>query len=166
MRSTDRELLSFDADRIRAMLPHRWPMLLIDRAFDVVPGRSGSGIKNVTVSEPFFAGHFPGQSVMPGVLMIEAMAQLVAVVHGARRPEGGSADEAAAGAAGRVRYLGAIRNMKFCRLVVPGDQLLLRAELGSSFGGLTAVSVTARVDGEIVAQGSLTVGRRTGSGTA
>ncbi|MBH1937202.1 3-hydroxyacyl-ACP dehydratase FabZ [Streptomyces sp. AV19] len=159
------DLLSFDADRIRAMLPHRWPMLLLDRAFDVDPGRSGSGIKNVTVSEPFFAGHFPAQSVMPGVLLIESMAQLVAVIYGARHPQDGS-PEAAAEAADRVGYLGAIRQMKFSRLVVPGDQLLLHARLGASIGTLTEVSVRASVGSEVVAKGSLVVSERPGADAA
>ncbi|GAA0402353.1 3-hydroxyacyl-ACP dehydratase FabZ [Streptomyces luteireticuli] len=155
------DLLSFDADRIRAMLPHRWPMLLLDRAFDVDPGRSGSGIKNVTVSEPFFAGHFPAQSVMPGVLLIESMAQLVAVIYGAQHPQDGSG-----GAAERVGYLGAIRQMKFSRLVVPGDQLLLHARLGTKFGALTEVSVRASVGSEIAAKGSLIVSERPGADAA
>ena len=73
----------YDSDAIKRMLPHRFPMLMIDRAYDVEPGRFGRGIKCVTVNEPFFAGHYPDHSIMPGVMIIEAMAQLVAVISGA-----------------------------------------------------------------------------------
>jgi 3-hydroxyacyl-[acyl-carrier-protein] dehydratase len=144
--------LCFDADQLRHLLPHRWPMLLIDRAYDVRPGVSGRGLKNVTISEPFFAGHFPQQSVMPGVLIVEAMAQLVAVVHATTPPVSEDPDIAA-----RVGYLGAIRQMKFSRLVVPGDRLIMTAEFGSALGPLRVASVQASVDGAVAATGSLTV---------
>ena len=157
--STDRTALAFSADAIRALLPHRAPMLLLDRAYDVHPGVSGSGIKNVTVAEACFAGHYPDQAILPGVLIVEAMAQLVAVVYASAWTTG--ADPAAdPGTAGRVGYLGAIRRMKFSRLVVPGDQLVLSARLGREFRGLTAVTVDARCDGVTVAEGSLTVTQR------
>jgi 3-hydroxyacyl-[acyl-carrier-protein] dehydratase len=144
--------LCFDADQLRHLLPHRWPMLLIDRAYDVLPGVSGRGLKNVTISEPFFAGHFPQQSVMPGVLIVEAMAQLVAVVHATTPSVSEDPDIAA-----RVGYLGAIRQMKFSRLVVPGDRLIMTAEFGSALGPLRVASVHASVDGAVAATGSLTV---------
>ncbi|GAA2925148.1 hypothetical protein GCM10020221_21400 [Streptomyces thioluteus] len=98
---------------------------------------------------------------MPGVLLIESMAQLVAVIYGARHPQDGSSD-----AADRVGYLGAIRQMKFSRLVVPGDQLLLHARLGASIGALTEVSVRASVGSEVVARGSLVVSERPGADAA
>ncbi|MFE0101585.1 3-hydroxyacyl-ACP dehydratase FabZ [Streptomyces sp. NPDC059009] len=149
--------VSFSADEIRGMLPHRWPLLLVDRAYDVHPGRSGKGIKNVTVNEPYFAGHYPNQSIMPGVLLVEAMAQLVAVVYVAGWLADGQEDGAE-----QVGYLGAIRNMKFTRLVVPGDRLTLEAALGRRFGPLTHVTVKASVDGETAAEGTLTVSRKGG----
>ncbi|EMF01989.1 3-hydroxyacyl-ACP dehydratase FabZ [Streptomyces mobaraensis] len=152
--------LSFDANAIRALLPHRWPMLLVDRAYDVIPGKSGYGIKNVTISEPYFAGHYPDQSIMPGVLIVEAMAQLTAVVYAsAWLAEAGQSGEAEVAA--RVGYLGAIRQMKFSRLVVPGDRLTMKVELGRPFDRLTPVTVQASVDGELAAKGSLTVSERT-----
>ncbi|MDH6135322.1 3-hydroxyacyl-[acyl-carrier-protein] dehydratase [Kitasatospora sp. MAA4] len=158
----DGRKLTFDANQIRDLLPHRWPMLFVDRAYDVIPGKSGYGIKNVTVSEPYFAGHYPDQSIMPGVLIVEAMAQLTAVVYAsAWKEEVADSDEV--DTAGRVGYLGAIRQMKFNRLVVPGDQLILKAELGKAFGTLTPVTVQASVGNELVAKGSLTVTER-GSG--
>ncbi|GAA1146827.1 3-hydroxyacyl-[acyl-carrier-protein] dehydratase [Kitasatospora gansuensis] len=161
--AADGRKLTFDANQIRELLPHRWPMLFVDRAYDVIPGKSGYGIKNVTVSEPFFAGHYPDQSIMPGVLIVEAMAQLTAVVYAsAWKEEVADSDEV--DTAGRVGYLGAIRQMKFSRLVVPGDQLVLRAELGNAFGTLTPVTVQASVGGELVAKGSLTVTERSSGG--
>ncbi|GAA1250811.1 3-hydroxyacyl-ACP dehydratase FabZ [Kitasatospora nipponensis] len=169
----DGRKLTFDANQIRALLPHRWPMIFVDRAYDVIPGKSGYGIKNVTVSEPYFAGHYPDQSIMPGVLIVEAMAQLTAVVYASAWKEeavqltdadGPDTPAAAPDTAGRVGYLGAIRQMKFSRLVVPGDQLVLRAELGNAFGTLTPVTVQASVGGDLVAKGSLTVTERSSGG--
>ncbi|MBZ4319777.1 3-hydroxyacyl-ACP dehydratase FabZ [Streptomyces huiliensis] len=164
--------LSFDANAIRALLPHRWPMLLVDRAYDVIPGKSGYGIKNVTISEPYFAGHYPDQSIMPGVLIVEAMAQLTAVVYasawlaeagqsGKAGQSGETGQSGEAEVAARVGYLGAIRQMKFSRLVVPGDRLTMKVELGRPFDRLTPVTVQASVDGELAAKGSLTVSERT-----
>lgn len=145
---------SFGIDDIQRMLPHRWPMLMIDRAYDVVPGKSGRGIKAVSVNEPYFAGHYPGHSIMPGVMIVEAMAQLVAVVYVAEALENSTGEENPADGVG---YLGSIRSMKFNRLVVPGDMLDLGARLGARLGGLRSVEVTASVDGKAVAAGSLVV---------
>ncbi|RBL86044.1 hypothetical protein DDE05_13085, partial [Streptomyces cavourensis] len=89
--------LSYSSDDIKRMLPHRWPMLMIDRAYDVVPGVSGRGIKSVSVNEPFFAGHYPDHSIMPGVMIVEAMAQLVAVVYVAEIVENGTGNGMAPG---------------------------------------------------------------------
>ncbi|WP_406006968.1 3-hydroxyacyl-ACP dehydratase FabZ [Streptomyces sp. NBC_00637] len=155
---------SYSSDDIKRMLPHRWPMLMIDRAYDVVPGVSGRGVKSVSVNEPFFAGHYPDHSIMPGVMIVEAMAQLVAVVYVAElveaaaapgAPEGGDPSES-------VGYLGSISSMKFSRLVVPGDQLTLHAKLGQRLGALRQVSVRASVGSELAAAGSLivTTGRK------
>ena len=147
---------SYSSDDIKRMLPHRWPMLMIDRAYDVVPGVSGRGIKSVSVNEPFFAGHYPDHSIMPGVMIVESMAQLVAVVYVAEILENnqlaGPED-----ASDSVGYLGSISNMKFSRLVVPGDQLVLEAKLGLRRAGLRQVSVSARVGSELAATGSLIV---------
>ncbi|MEU1402269.1 3-hydroxyacyl-ACP dehydratase FabZ [Streptomyces sp. NPDC005728] len=152
---------SYSSDDIKRMLPHRWPMLMIDRAHDVVPGVSGRGVKSVSVNEPFFAGHYPDHSIMPGVMIVEAMAQLVAVVYVAEiveapePPAEGDPSES-------VGYLGSISSMKFSRLVVPGDQLSLEAKLGQRLGGLRQVSVRATVGSELAAAGSLivTTGRK------
>ncbi|MEU7058508.1 3-hydroxyacyl-ACP dehydratase FabZ [Streptomyces sp. NPDC046197] len=152
---------SYSSDDIKRMLPHRWPMLMIDRAYDVVPGASGRGVKSVSVNEPFFAGHYPDHSIMPGVMIVEAMAQLVAVVYVAEMIESpepqGDGDPSQS-----VGYLGSISSMKFSRLVVPGDQLTLEAKLGQRLGGLRQVSVRATVGSELAAAGSLivTTGRK------
>ncbi|MET9644061.1 3-hydroxyacyl-ACP dehydratase FabZ [Streptomyces syringium] len=160
-----RKALSYSSDDIKRMLPHRWPMLMIDRAYDVVPGVSGRGVKSVSVNEPFFAGHYPDHSIMPGVLIVEAMAQLVAVVYVAELLESTADTESTAGTEGTaesdasrsVGYLGSISNMKFSRLVVPGDQLTLEARLGQRLGGLRQVKVRASVGSELAAAGTLVV---------
>ncbi|MFF5127406.1 3-hydroxyacyl-ACP dehydratase FabZ [Streptomyces syringium] len=154
-----RKGLSYSSDDIKRMLPHRWPMLMIDRAYDVVPGVSGRGVKSVSVNEPFFAGHYPDHSIMPGVLIVEAMAQLVAVVYVAEILENTADSESTAesDASRSVGYLGSISNMKFSRLVVPGDQLTLDAKLGQRLGGLRQVKVRASVGSELAAAGTLVV---------
>ena len=103
-----------EVERIMEMIPHRYPFLMIDRVVDVVPDRTAVGIKNVTINEAFFQGHFPGHAVMPGVLLIEAMAQTAAVlvVH-TLGPD----------AEGKLVYFMSVENAKFRRPVVPGDQL-------------------------------------------
>ncbi|PRH76636.1 beta-hydroxyacyl-ACP dehydratase [Streptomyces solincola] len=138
------------------MLPHRPPMLMLDRAFDVVPGVSGHGVKCVTAGDPCLAGHYPGHPIMPGVLLVEAMAQLVAVVYVADAVEGPGPAPDGDPAEG-VGYLGSIRDMKFSRLVIPGDRLLLEARLGPRLGTLRQVSVRATVDRETAAAGTLVV---------
>ncbi|MEU4575401.1 3-hydroxyacyl-ACP dehydratase FabZ [Nonomuraea sp. NPDC023979] len=131
-------------DQIRAVLPHRWPMLLLDRVGKVVPGVKGTATKNVTGTELWFQGHFPGEAVLPGVVMVEAMAQLAGVVF------------ALAGAS-EISYLAGVRAMRFRRPVVPGDQLALTAERTGGGGGFAEYRVSARVDGQIAAEGNLTI---------
>ena len=109
-------ILTVGIDRIKEMIPHRYPFLLIDRVDDVIPDISAIGIKNVTVNEPFFQGHFPGRPVMPGVLIVEAMAQTAAVLVVCTL---GSIAE------GKLVYFMTIDNARFRKPVVPGDQLKL-----------------------------------------
>ncbi|MGQ9557828.1 MAG: 3-hydroxyacyl-ACP dehydratase FabZ [Desulfurispora sp.] len=153
------------ADDIRKLLPHRWPFLLLDRVVELEPGRRAVGIKNVAVSEPYFAGHFPAESIMPGVLIVECLAQLTAVAYttGALvelEQAAGGQSMADVDISAQVGYLVAIKNMKFRRPVSPGDRLVLECLLGSSLGILTSVQVSARCEGELVAEGSLVVSRR------
>ncbi len=132
-----------DVNEIKKILPHRPPMLLVDRIIDLVPFESGVGIKNVTLNEPFFAGHFPGNPIMPGVLILEAMAQVggIAMLY----PEENR---------GKIALFGGIENVKFKKPVVPGDTLLTKAHLvhvvKGNFGKLHAESF---VDDKFVAQG-------------
>lgn len=152
-------LHDYAADQIRKMLPHRAPMLLLDRAYDVEPGVCGYGIKAVSINEPYFAGHYPGEPIMPGVLIVEAMAQLVAVIYVSDHFEN-TADGSGRDQSSRVGYLGAIKSMKFNRLVVPGDVLTLKAQLGTRLGLLQTVRVSASVGHSAVASGELVVSEK------
>src|ERR1700758_2614125 len=122
-------------------IPHRYPFLMIDRVVDLVPNRSAIGIKNVSVNESFFAGHFPNHPVMPGVLIIESMAQTAAVlVVETLGPE----------AAGKLVYFMSIEGAKFRRPVVPGDQLRIHIVKERSRGNVWKFHSIARVDGVAV----------------
>jgi 3-hydroxyacyl-[acyl-carrier-protein] dehydratase len=124
-------------------LPHRYPMLLIDRMVDVVLGESATGIKNVSVNEPFFAGHFPNHPVMPGVLIIECMAQTsAALVVTTLGPD----------AAGKVVYFMSIDGAKFRRPVVPGDQLRVEVTRKQRRGPVWKFQGVAKVGDVVVAE--------------
>ncbi|MEU4226825.1 3-hydroxyacyl-ACP dehydratase FabZ [Nonomuraea sp. NPDC026600] len=131
-------------DQIRQVLPHRWPMLLLDRVSKVEPGVKGTATKNVAGTELWFQGHFPTAAVLPGIVIIEALAQLAGVVF------------ALAGAS-EISYLAGVRSMRFRRPVVPGDQLTLSAERTAGGAGFAEYRVSARVDGQIAAEGNLTI---------
>ena len=134
----------FGPTEILAILPHRYPFLLIDRITEI-GDRRVVGIKNVTFNEPFFEGHWPGQPVMPGVLVIEAMAQAGAcLVLYLRQPES------------QVAYLAGIDRCRFRRPVVPGDTLRIELELRALRGILGKAWGVASVDGEIVAEAEIT----------
>ena len=140
---SDSEGEVLDIARIMHAIPHRYPFLLIDRVIDVVRDRSATGIKNVTVNEPFFPGHFPKHPVMPGVLIIECMAQTAAVL---------VVETLGPGAAGKVVYFMTIEGAKFRRPVVPGDQLRVAVNKVRSRGNVWKFSAVARVDGSSVAE--------------
>jgi 3-hydroxyacyl-[acyl-carrier-protein] dehydratase len=129
---------------ILKLLPHRYPFLLIDRVTEVQPGQKLVGYKNVTFNEPFFNGHFPGHPVMPGVLILEALAQACALL--AYKTEGMDPEK-------KVTYLMAIDNAKFRRPVVPGDRLQLEVEVVKHKGAIWKQKGTATVDGQKVAEG-------------
>jgi 3-hydroxyacyl-[acyl-carrier-protein] dehydratase len=132
-----------DIAGIMHAIPHRYPFLLIDRVVDLVRGRSAVGIKNVSVNESFFQGHFPHHPVMPGVLIIESMAQTAAVlVVETLGPE----------AAGKVVYFMSIEGAKFRRPVVPGDQLRIHVNKERHRGNVWKFTGVARVDGVSVAE--------------
>lgn len=151
---------------IMKMLPHRYPFLLIDRVTEIEPGVSAVGIKNVTVNEPYFQGHFPGEPIVPGVLLLESLAQLTAVMYGAEALPAetnwekiSEQDFEGLDPAGDVGYLAEIRNVKFMSLVKPGDTLELHATKGASMGKLMQIKVFARVGNATVVEGTLTVSR-------
>ena len=143
MPDSDREIVR-DIEQIRRRLPHRYPFLLIDRIVALDPDRSITGLKNVTINEPFFVGHFPGNPVMPGVLIVEAMAQVAACL-ALEHPE----------LRGRDAYLTGIEAARFRRRVVPGDQLVIRVELVRRRALVFKVRAEARVDDQIAAEGVL-----------
>jgi 3-hydroxyacyl-[acyl-carrier-protein] dehydratase len=132
-----------DIQQIMRDIPHRYPFLLLDRVVDLVPNQSAVGVKNVSVNEPFFAGHFPNHPVMPGVLIIESMAQTAAVlVVETLGPE----------AAGKVVYFMSIEGAKFRRPVMPGDQLRIHVNKDRNRGNVWKFTAVARVDGVSVAE--------------
>ena len=139
--STGGEVL--DIARIMHAIPHRYPMLMIDRVVDLLHARSAIGIKNVSVNEGFFQGHFPNHPVMPGVLIIESMAQTAAVL---------VVETLGPDAAGKLVYFMTIDSAKFRRPVVPGDQLRLLVVKERSRGNVWRFHGTASVDGTSVAE--------------
>lgn len=112
-----------EIQEIMKKVPHRYPFLLVDRVLECEPGKSITALKNVTINEPFFTGHFPGHPVMPGVLILEALAQ-AGLLLGMRTVEG--AEE------GTIVYFAGVDKARFKRQVIPGDQLLLKLEIGSA----------------------------------
>lgn len=131
---------------IQAFLPHRYPFLLVDKVVECEPGVSLLGVKNVTYNEPFFQGHFPQKPVMPGVLILEAMAQTTGLL---------AAETARDELKGMIYYLVGIDKAKFKRPVVPGDQLMLEARFVKSKRNVWAFECNASVDGEFVASAEI-----------
>lgn len=141
--AAQRGAVDIDIAGIMHAIPHRYPFLMIDRVTDVYLDRSAVGIKNVSINENFFQGHFPGHPVMPGVLIIESMAQTAAVLVVATL---GPAS------AGKVVYFMTIESAKFRRPVVPGDQLRIEVIKVRSRGNVWKFRAVARVDGASVAE--------------
>lgn len=137
---------TYTLEEIQQLLPHRYPFALVDRIIDYVPGEKAVGIKNVTFNEPHFQGHFPGRPLMPGVLIVEAMAQV-----------GGIVMSQSPGVDGRLCVFAGIDKVKFRKPVVPGDQLIITTELitvrRARFGKMTS---RAEVDGKMACEGILT----------
>lgn len=132
-----------DIQKIKEYLPHRYPFLLVDRVLECEPGKRLLGIKNVTYNEPYFTGHFPEQPIMPGVLIIEALAQTTGLLAAESAPD--------VLGKGRTYYLVGLDKVRFKRPVVPGDQLRLEAVYLRHKRNIWAFACKADVDGEFVA---------------
>ncbi len=138
---------AMDIHQILDLLPHRYPILLVDRVLEVVPGERITALKNVTINEPFFPGHYPHHPVMPGVLIIEALAQTAALL--SFKTGGGKSDEKS------VYYFVGIDGARFKRPVSPGDQLIMEVSIIASKRGIWKYAAVAKVDGQVAAQAEL-----------
>lgn len=135
-----------DVIQIMALIPHRYPMLLVDRADIIEPEKKAIGYKGVTVNEPFFQGHFPQKPIMPGVLIVEAMAQTAAIVTIEALSEGGRH---------KLVYFMSIDGAKFRKPVVPGDMLSFHVELERARGPVRRFACKAMVDGQLAAEATV-----------
>jgi 3-hydroxyacyl-[acyl-carrier-protein] dehydratase len=133
-----------DINEIQKILPHRYPFLLIDKIIELEVNKFARGIKNVTINEPFFGGHFPGHPIMPGVLIVEAMAQV-----------GGILAFKSSGVEGKVLYFMGIDKARFRRPVLPGDTLDIKVNVKKTRGKIWVLSGTASVDGKVAAEAEL-----------
>jgi 3-hydroxyacyl-[acyl-carrier-protein] dehydratase len=140
-------LASADIRAVMAMLPHRYPMLLVDRVEDIVAGVSARGIKAVSINEPFFAGHFPGRPIMPGVLIVEALAQTAGVL---------AMHSLGADGLGKLVYFMAIEQAKFRLPVEPGCLLELKVKFAQNRGRISKFEGRAEVAGKLVAEANFT----------
>ncbi|MHB1085627.1 MAG: 3-hydroxyacyl-ACP dehydratase FabZ [Thiobacillus sp.] len=136
-----------EIEQVMQYLPHRYPFLLIDRVIELELGKSITAIKNVTINEPFFAGHFPGAPVMPGVLILEAMAQAAGIL--SFKTKNYTPEQIG------VIYFAGIDNARFKKPVKPGDQLVLKAEIVREMRGIWKYTGRAEVDGVLVAEADL-----------
>lgn len=144
--------LPIEAQEIKDYLPHRFPFLLLDRVTDVQPGKSLTALKNVSYNEPFFQGHFPESPVMPGVLVIEAMAQACGVL--AVCSQGGKRKE------GEITLFAGLDEVRFKRQVVPGDQLIFQVELLAHKRGIGKFRATASVEGQLAVEAVIMCAQR------
>jgi 3-hydroxyacyl-[acyl-carrier-protein] dehydratase len=136
-------------EEIMRHLPHRYPFLMIDRVIHLEPGKAAMAIKNVTFDEPFFRGHFPGQPIMPGVLIVEALAQTGGIAFASGQENPAEAKDF------RLPVLAKIEDMRFRAAVSPGDQLRLSAEVLRAYESMAMVKVEAKVNETVVAQGKV-----------
>ena len=138
--------MELDIHKVMELLPHRYPFLLVDRVNEFVEGKSLTAIKNVTINEPFFQGHFPGQPIMPGVLVLEAMAQATGLLAFSSM---GDAHKS------KLYMLVGIDKARFRGQVVPGDQLVLKISLKRNMRGIGMYQCEARINGDVVAEAEM-----------
>jgi 3-hydroxyacyl-[acyl-carrier-protein] dehydratase len=141
--ATQGSLGVYDIARIMQAIPHRFPFLLVDRVVDIVPNESAVGIKNVSINENFFQGHFPQHPVLPGVLIIESMAQTAAVL---------VVETLGPSAEGKLVYFMTVDGAKFRKPVVPGDQMRVHVRKEKQRGNIWKFQAEAKVDGKVVAE--------------
>ena len=146
-------MTTMDIHEILEHLPHRYPFLLVDRVLEVVPGEKIRALKNVTINEPFFPGHYPHHPVMPGVLVVEALAQAAAIL--SFKTMGSKPDDKS------VYYFVGIDAARFKRPVGPGDQLMLNVSITLNKRGIWKYAASATVDGQIAAEAELMCTLRT-----
>lgn len=151
MTKLDEQKNVIDVEEIQTLIPHRYPMLLIDRVLDYKAGEWLHGIKNVTFNEPVFTGHFPGYSIFPGVLILEALAQATGVL-GFKTTEGSGSDE--------MYLFASIDNAKFKKPVVPGDTMHLHVKFLKERRNMWKFYGEAKVDGQVVCSADLMCARR------
>jgi 3-hydroxyacyl-[acyl-carrier-protein] dehydratase len=145
------EKINLDIHKILALLPHRYPILLVDRVLEIEPHRRIKALKNVSINEPFVQGHFPARPVMPGVLILEALAQTAALLTLSGKP----------GDPANTLYLFAgIDNARFKRVVEPGDQLILHCTFERHLHGISKFKARAEVDGAVAAEADLMCAER------
>jgi 3-hydroxyacyl-[acyl-carrier-protein] dehydratase len=141
-----------DVNEVLAHLPQRYPLLMIDRVVECEPGKRIRALKNVSVNEPYFPGHFPHRPIMPGVLILEAMAQAAGIL--VFRTEGTKPDDRS------VYYYVGIDNARFKKPVVPGDQLEIEVSLERNRSGISKFQCAARVGGSVVAEATILCSKR------
>ena len=147
---------TMDIHKILSYLPHRYPFLLVDRVLDLVPGQSIVAIKNVTSNEPFFVGHFPQRMVMPGVLILEALAQASCIL----AIETAYSQDPQTDSSSSLYFFAGLDNVRFKRVVEPGDQLRLEVEVVRYRQDVWKFKGTATVDGHVVCSADMTSARR------
>ncbi len=141
-----------DIQKILKLLPHRYPFLLVDRVTELVPGKSATAIKNVTINEPFFPGHFPGRPVMPGVMVLEALAQTCGILAMRTTDDEAVAEE--------LYYFLGIDKARFKRPVGPGDQMIMTVSIKRNIRGVWRFETEARVDGVLVCKAEMMCAKR------